>query len=165
MYYGDTLTITATPSSNYKIQTFTVNGTNWTSGNSIEVDTSINIVATAIASASWHSLYSGSNSVAFTYQESTKTFSEVPTIPSGTTKIRVTAEYRKGISTDNVNLVTNYEISVSNGSGTSSNLGTSDNGLSTLYILVSGSKLQAKGKGRTITSSVQVYIKKVEAYY
>jgi hypothetical protein len=170
IYYGDVLTIIIARVSGYYISSTTFNGETETHSNTIsiernwDVDGSLTISATTIAIASWHSLFSGSDEVSFLGSESTKTFSEVPTIPSGTTKIRVNAQYKSNFVSKK-DLVTNYEISVSNGSGTSSNLGTSDNGFTTLYILVSGSKLQAKGKPKNAMMPVSVYMTKVEAYY
>lgn len=170
VYYGDKLTIIAERTSGYYLTGWTINDYNYTTDENITrlerdwvVDSAVTISASTKSAASWHSLYSGSSSLTFSI-ENTQTFSGVPTIPSGTTKIRVTATYKK-LGSSSQNLVSNYEISVSNGAGTSSNLGTSDNGLTTLYILVSGSTLQAKGKSKNGLMPVTVYMTKVEAYY
>ena len=60
IYHGDVLTFTYSVSSNYKIDTHTVNGTTTNSGATITVDGNLNIVTTAVKSASWHSLWTGS---------------------------------------------------------------------------------------------------------
>ena len=172
VYYGDKLTIIAERTSGYYLTGWTINDYNYTAdGNTTKlerdwiVDSAVTIIATTKSATSWHSLYSGSSSLTFSVPEKTQTFSGVPKIPSGTTKIRVTAKYKKSSTSSQDDLVTNYEISVSNGAGTSSNLGTSGNLLSTLYILVSGSTLQAKGKSKSALLPVIVYMTKVEAYY
>ena len=67
VYYGDVLKITASASSGYKLSTFTVNGTSWTSGNTITVSSAINVVATAVASASWKTVWTGQNSIPRSY--------------------------------------------------------------------------------------------------
>jgi len=52
LYYGDTLKITFTPSSNYAINTHTVNGSTFTSGNSHTVSANVSVVSTATVLAS-----------------------------------------------------------------------------------------------------------------
>lgn len=47
LYYGDTLKITASPSSNYSISSLTVNGTSFTSGSSTTVTGNVTVAATA----------------------------------------------------------------------------------------------------------------------
>ena len=59
VYYGDVLTISYSVSSGYKINTATVNGTTFTSGQSFTVTSAISVVTTAVASASWHTVWSG----------------------------------------------------------------------------------------------------------
>lgn len=60
IYYGDTLTISYSVSSGYQISTHTVNGTTFTSGTSYTVSGNISVVTSAVASASWHTMYTGS---------------------------------------------------------------------------------------------------------
>lgn len=66
VYYGDTLTITATPASGYKLTKFTINGTEHASGQTSAVSQTITVtgavsVVTATQSAkSWHTAWSGS---------------------------------------------------------------------------------------------------------
>lgn len=67
VYYGDVLKITASASSGYKLSTFTVNGTSFTSGNTITVSSAINVVTTAEASATWKTVWTGENTIPSTY--------------------------------------------------------------------------------------------------
>lgn len=66
VYYGDTLTITATPASGYKLTKFTINGTEHASGQTSAVSQTITVtgavsVVTATQTAkSWHTAWSGS---------------------------------------------------------------------------------------------------------
>ena len=81
VYYGDTLTITATPASGYKLTKFTINGTEHASGQTSAVSQTITVtgavsVVTATQSAkSWHTAWSGS------YTLTTKVFSFVNGTP------------------------------------------------------------------------------------
>lgn len=59
VYYGDVLTISYSVSSGYKINTATVNGTSFTSGQSFTVTSAISVVTTAVASASWKTVWTG----------------------------------------------------------------------------------------------------------
>lgn len=59
VYYGDVLTINYSVSSGYNISTHTVNGTTFTSGQSFTVTSAISVVTTAIASASWKTVWTG----------------------------------------------------------------------------------------------------------
>jgi hypothetical protein len=60
VYYGDVLKITYSVSSGYKISTSTVNGTTFSSGATFTVTGAISVVTTAVASASWHTVWTGS---------------------------------------------------------------------------------------------------------
>ena len=62
VYYGDVLKITASANSGYNLSTFTVNGNNFTSGNTITVTSAITIVANSVASKSWKTVWTGSKS-------------------------------------------------------------------------------------------------------
>lgn len=68
VYYGDTLTITATPASGYKLVSFTINGTEYASGQTsavsqtITVTSAVTIVISTQSAASWHTIWSGSAS-------------------------------------------------------------------------------------------------------
>lgn len=59
IYYGDTLTISYSVSSGYKINTATVNGTTFTSGQTFTATSAISVVTTAEVSASWHTVWTG----------------------------------------------------------------------------------------------------------
>lgn len=62
VYYGDVLTISYSVSSGYKISTSTVNGTTFSSGASFTVTSAISVVTSAVASASWKTVWTGSKS-------------------------------------------------------------------------------------------------------
>lgn len=71
VYYGDTLTITATPASGYKLAKFTINGTEYASGETsavsqtITVTSAVSIVSTTESAASWHTYWTGSLTYGF----------------------------------------------------------------------------------------------------
>lgn len=70
VYYGDTLTITATPASGYKLVSFTINGTEYASGQTsavsqtITVTSAVSIVINTESAASWKTVWTGSQTVA-----------------------------------------------------------------------------------------------------
>lgn len=70
VYYGDTLTITATPASGYKLVSFTINGTEYASGETsavsqtITVTSAVSIVINTEAAISWKTAWTGSETVA-----------------------------------------------------------------------------------------------------
>lgn len=80
IYYGDTLTISYSVSSGYQISTHTVNGTTFTSGTSYTVTGAISVVTTAIASQSWHTIWTGTMNVAITDVPSAATQTRSKTI-------------------------------------------------------------------------------------
>lgn len=59
VYYGDILTISASANSGYNLSAFTVNGTAWTSGNTITVTSAITVVTTAQSAVSWKTVWTG----------------------------------------------------------------------------------------------------------
>lgn len=69
VYYGDTLTITATPASGYKLVSFTINGTEYASGQTsavsqtITVTSAVSIVINTENAASWKTVWTGSEVV------------------------------------------------------------------------------------------------------
>lgn len=69
VYYGDTLTITATPASGYKLVSFTINGTEYASGQTsavsqtITVTSAVSIVINTESAVSWKTVWTGSNTV------------------------------------------------------------------------------------------------------
>lgn len=69
VYYGDTLTITATPASGYKLVSFTINGTEYASGQTsavsqtITVTGAVSIVINTESAVSWKTVWTGSSGV------------------------------------------------------------------------------------------------------
>lgn len=79
VYYGDTLTITATPASGYKLVSFTINGTEYASGQTsavsqtITVTGAVSVVINTEAAISWKTVWTGSQTVAaFSYKAEQK---------------------------------------------------------------------------------------------
>ena len=75
VYYGDTLTITATPASGYKLTKFTINGTEYASGQTSEVWQTITVtsavsVITSSSAGGWHTVWTGTKTVSFSASES-----------------------------------------------------------------------------------------------
>ena len=70
VYYGDMLTITATPASGYKLSSFTINGTEYASGETsavsqtITVTSAVSIVINTESAVSWKTAWTGSETVA-----------------------------------------------------------------------------------------------------
>ena len=78
VYYGDTLTITATPASGYKLVSFTINGTEYASGQTsavsqtITVTSAVSIVVNTESAVSWKTVWTGNAIVArFNWKGST----------------------------------------------------------------------------------------------
>lgn len=71
VYYGDTLTITATPASGYKLIKFTINGTEYANSETsavsqtITVTSAVSIVSTTESAASWKTFWTGSLTAGF----------------------------------------------------------------------------------------------------
>lgn len=69
VYYGDTLTITATPASGYKLVSFTINGTEYASGETsavsqtITVTSAVSVVINTESAVSWKTIWTGSEKV------------------------------------------------------------------------------------------------------
>lgn len=69
VYYGDTLTITATPASGYKLVSFTINGTEYASGQTsavsqtITVTSAVSVVINTESAVSWKTIWTGSSGV------------------------------------------------------------------------------------------------------
>lgn len=69
VYYGDTLTITATPASGYKLNKFTINGTEYANGETsavsqtITVTSAVSIVINTESAVSWKTVWTGSRGV------------------------------------------------------------------------------------------------------
>jgi hypothetical protein len=69
VYYGDTLTITATPASGYKLVSFTINGTEYANGETSAVSQTITVTSAVsivinTESFSWKTVWTGSETVA-----------------------------------------------------------------------------------------------------
>lgn len=66
VYYGDTLTITATPASGYKLVSFTINGTEYASGETsavsqtVTVTSAVSVVINTESAVSWKTIWTGS---------------------------------------------------------------------------------------------------------
>lgn len=69
VYYGDVLTITATPASGYKLVSFTINGTEYASGETsavsqtITVTSAVSVVINTESAISWKTVWTGSSGV------------------------------------------------------------------------------------------------------
>lgn len=69
IYYGDVLTITAIPASGYKLVSFTINGTEYASGQTsavsqtITVTSAVSIVINTESAVSWKTVWTGSETV------------------------------------------------------------------------------------------------------
>lgn len=69
VYYGDTLTITATPASGYKLVSFTINGTEYASGETSAVSQTttvtgaVSVVINTESAVSWKTIWTGSSGV------------------------------------------------------------------------------------------------------
>lgn len=69
VYYGDVLTITAIPASGYKLVSFTINGTEYASGQTsavsqtITVTSAVSIVINTESAVSWKTVWTGSKGV------------------------------------------------------------------------------------------------------
>lgn len=69
VYYGDTLTITATPASGYKLVSFTINGTEYANGETsavsqtITVTSAVSVVINTESAISWKTIWTGSSGV------------------------------------------------------------------------------------------------------
>lgn len=81
VYYGDTLTITATPASGYKLVSFTINGTEYASGQTsavsqtITVTGAVSVVINTEAAISWKTIWTGSETV-HTFRVTTGSFQD-----------------------------------------------------------------------------------------
>lgn len=81
VYYGDTLTITATPASGYKLISFTINGTEYASGETsavsqtITVTSAVSIVINTEAAISWKTVWTGSE-IVHTFRVTTGSFQD-----------------------------------------------------------------------------------------
>lgn len=104
VYYGDTLTITATPASGYKLTKFTINGTEYASGQTsvvsqtITVTSAVSIVSTTESAASWRTYWTGSLTYGFDtiHMEEYTTTNYFPSSFFKQTPFRITGSYYVG---------------------------------------------------------------------
>lgn len=104
VYYGDTLTITATPASGYKLTKFTINGTEYANSETsavsqtITVTGAVSIVSTTESAASWQTLWTGSLTYGFDtiHMEEYTTTNYFPQSFFKQTPFRITGSYYVG---------------------------------------------------------------------
>lgn len=81
VYYGDVLTITATPASGYKLVSFTINGTEYANGETsavsqtITVTSAVSIVINTESAVGWKTIWTGSET-AHTFRVTTGSFQD-----------------------------------------------------------------------------------------
>lgn len=125
VYYGDVLTITATPASGYKLVSFTINGTEYASGQTsavsqtITVTSAVSIVINTESAVSWKTVWTGSERVAnISYKGETTGTKEV-TLTNDTlsgvdwsrpTKITGEAVATAGFNNSNTKEITELEL-------------------------------------------------------
>lgn len=125
IYYGDTLTITATPASGYKLVSFTINGTEYASGQTsavsqtITVTSAVSVVINTESATSWKTVWTGSEQVAnISYKGETTGTKEV-TLTNDTlsgvdwsrpTKITGEAVATAGFNNSNTKEITELEL-------------------------------------------------------
>jgi hypothetical protein len=93
VYYGDTLTITATPASGYKLVSFTINGTEYASGETsavsqtVTVTSAVSVVINTESAISWKTVWTGSERV-HTLRVTTESFSDGSGLYQGSATIQ-----------------------------------------------------------------------------
>lgn len=159
VYYGDMLTITATPASGYKLSSFTINGTEYASGQTsavpqtITVTSAVSIVINTGSAGSWHTIWSGSASSNIQDNQSTDILCRGATGYDISRRTRVTGSTGTRYSIAFNNKETGEYIYYSN-----DNINIKFSGIrSTPVGLVAG--FVSKNTGTTI------YLTKVEQYY
>lgn len=125
VYYGDTLTITATPASGYKLVSFTINGTEYASGETsavsqtVTVTSAVSVVINTESAISWKTVWTGNEEVAtISYKGETTGAREViltnDTLSgvdwSRPTKITGVAVATAGINNSNTEEITELEL-------------------------------------------------------
>lgn len=176
VYYGDTLTITATPASGYKLVSFTINGTEYASGETsavsqtITVTGAVSIVINTEAAISWKTIWTGSETV-HTFRVTTGSFSDGSGMYSGSATIQheiVSNAYPTRITytlaqespqTTDITQSGEY-LTIGNNSSVRASINRSSNNID-FSTVIKGNKPNAKvfytGKAVTLT--------KVEQYY
>lgn len=176
VYYGDTLTITATPASGYKLVSFTINGTEYASGETsavsqtITVTSAVSIVINTESAVSWKTVWTGSETVN-TFRVTTGSFQDGSGMYSGSgtiqheivsnaypTRITFTLAQESPQTTD---LTQSGEyLTIGNNSSVRARIDSSSNNID-FVTTIKGNKPNAKvfyiGKAVTLT--------KVEQYY
>lgn len=176
VYYGDTLTITATPASGYKLVSFTINGTEYASGETsavsqtITVTRAVSIVINTEAAISWKTIWTGSETV-YKIRLKTGSFADGSgmyrgsgtiqhEIVSNTYKTRIT--YTLGDESPQTKELSNSQdlLTYNNNSSVSAGINSSSNNIDFVTV-VKGNKPNSAvfylGKSVTLT--------KVEQYY
>lgn len=93
VYYGDVLTITAIPASGYKLVSFTINGTEYASGQTsavsqtITVTSAVSVVINTESAVSWKTIWTGSETV-HTFRVTTGSFQDGSGMYSGSGTIQ-----------------------------------------------------------------------------
>lgn len=81
VYYGDVITITATPASGYKLVSFTINGTEYANGETsavsqtVTVASAVSVVINTESAISWKTIWTGSETV-HSFRVTTDSFSD-----------------------------------------------------------------------------------------
>lgn len=176
VYYGDTLTITATPASGYKLVSFTINGTEYASGETsavsqtITVIGAVSIVINTEAAISWKTIWTGSETV-HTFRVTTGSFQDGSGMYQGSatkqhaivsnaypTRITYTLAQESPQTTD-ITQSGEY-LTIGNNSSVSASINRSSNNIDFITV-IKGNKPNSKvfyvGKAVTLT--------KVEQYY
>ena len=93
VYYGDTLTITATPASGYKLGSFTINGTEYASGETsavsqtVTVTSAVSVVINTESAISWKTVWTGSE-IVHTFRVTTGSFQDGSGLYQGSATIQ-----------------------------------------------------------------------------
>lgn len=176
VYYGDTLTITATPASGYKLVSFTINGTEYASGETsavsqtITVTSAVSVVINTESAVSWKTIWTGSETV-HTFRVTTGSFSDFEGNYSGSatkqhaivsnaypTRITYTLAQESPQTTD-ITQSGEY-LTIGNNSSVRASINRSSNNIDFITV-IKGNKPNSKvfytGKAVTLT--------KVEQYY
>lgn len=114
VYYDDVLQVSVSVGSGYTLQSFTLNGSAWTSGNSHTVSGNVTVVSSAVASASWQTVWTGTISFrtrSTTYDNvSNSSFTNI--VYGRPTRVSGTGYYQ------NKGIFTNFEIPTSSSTNT-----------------------------------------------
>lgn len=177
VYYGDTLTITATPASGYKLIKFTINGTEYANSETsavsqtVTVTSAVSIVINTEAAISWKTVWTGSETVS-AINATTGSFSDDSGMYSGSrtiqheivsnaypTRITFTLAQESPQITDITQSVVKY-LTIGSNSSVRASINSSSNNIDFITV-IKGNKPNSKvfylGKIVTLT--------KVEQYY